>query len=418
MLYLKYKIILLEKIKMKIPSFLNKDNYLQNPIMRRFLKQYNIKFVETRAEYIHQLEEFSNINEENETILKNWLLKIVKEGSKEICYKKLYHIKDTIYDISFVEQTIQNAYPNCPMSNILEYKNTNEFELVDYHIITNDNDKTQKIEFTFSRFYLCGEIGRKGEAVAFPIFIEVYLEDGFIVSRAKAKSTLFPFDGQNFSYIGESRIDTMDTAEKLMNDIIKTFDFTVEVDSKKVKNINSRMLYKLYCDYSFTPADVESTIDTQNNLIDTFVDQLFKNLCLDIRNKEKALLDARILVEKFISINGNNEEIFTKDRPAYLIKISSNDENELTTIDAKSSKSIPLQTTEAFFDSKKSVIQGKMCKKLSMVFKRKDETYFTGYNQQLEIQFGSKCTFGFFKTIQYAEEEDIQNVLQTIFRNY
>ena len=104
---------------MKIPSFLDKDNYLQNPIMRRFLKQNNIKFVETRSEYIDKLEEFSNINEGNENILKNWLLKIIREGSKEICYKKLYHIKDRIYDVSFVEQTIKNAYPNCPMSNIL-----------------------------------------------------------------------------------------------------------------------------------------------------------------------------------------------------------------------------------------------------------------------------------------------------------
>ncbi len=403
---------------MKIPSFLDKDNYLQNPIMRRFLKQNNIKFVETRSEYIDKLEEFSNINEGNENILKNWLLKIIREGSKEICYKKLYHIKDRIYDVSFVEQTIKNAYPNCPMSNILEYKNTNEFELVNYHIISNDSNKVQKIEFTFSRLYLCGEIERNNEAVAFPIFIEVYLEDCFIVSRAKAKSTLFPFDGQNFSHIGESHIITMDIAEKLMNDIIKTFDFAVEVDSKKVKNINSRMLYKLYCEYSFTPKDIVTTINTQNNLIDTFVDQLFNNLSLDIRNKEKALSDAKILVEKFISINGDTEDIFTKDRSAYLIKISSNDENELTTIDAKSSKSIPLQTTEAFFDSKKSVMQGKICKKLSMVFRRKDDTYFTGFNQQLEVQFGSKGTIGFFKTIQYAEEEDIQNVLQTIFRNY
>lgn len=330
----------------------------------------------------------------------------------------MHNIKKEIYDSLFVDQIIKDAYPTCPMSNIFEYKNTNEYELVNYQIITNDNNKVQKIEFTFSRLYLCGEIGRKDEAVAFPIFIEVYLEESFIVSRAKAKSTLFPFDGQNFSHIGETHIITMDIAENLMNDIIKIFDFIVEVDSKKVKNINSRMLYKLYCEYSFTPAEVETIVNTQNTLIDTFVDQLFKNLSLNVRNKEKALSDAKILVEKFVSINGNNEEIFKKGRPAYLIKISSNDEGELTTIDAKSSKSIPLQTTEAFFDSKKSVTQGQICKKLSMVFKRNDETYFTGYNQQLEIQFGSKGTFGFFKTIQYAEEEDIQNVLQTIFRNY
>lgn len=237
---------------MKIPSFLDKDNYLQNPVMRRFLKQHNLKFVETRSEYIDKLEEFSDANEENETILKNWLLKVIKEGSKEICYKKLYNIKEEIYDVSFVDQTIKDAYPTCPMSNILEYKNTNEYELVNYQIITNDYNKVQKIEFTFSKLYLCGEIGRKDEAVAFPIFVEVYLEDGFIVSRAKAKSTLFPFDGQNFSHIGETHIITMDIAENLMNDIIKIFDFMVEVDSKKVKNINSKMLYKLYCKYSFT----------------------------------------------------------------------------------------------------------------------------------------------------------------------
>lgn len=403
---------------MKIPSFLDRDNYLQNPIMRRFLKQHGLGFVNTRAEYIGRLEEFSNLRKENEDILKDWLLKIVKEGSKEICYKKIYHIDKNLSDFSFVSQKIGNAYPNCPMSNILEYANTNECNMIEYHVITDDDHKVRKIEFTFSRLYLCGEGEKAGEAVAFPIFIEVYLDEGFIVSRAKAKSTLYPYDGENFSHLGERRINTMHIAEQRMDEIIQLFDFDVETDSKKVKNLNSRMLYKLYCAYSFTPADVEAVIETQNGLMNAFVNQLFQNLSLDARNKEKALLDARIFVEKFISINGDNEEVFTKDRPAYLIKISSNDENELTSMDAKSSKSVPLQCTEAFFDSKKSVTQGKICKKLSMVFKRENEDYFTGLNQLLEIQFGSKGTYGYFKTIQYAEEVDIQNVLQTIFGHY
>ena len=386
--------------------------------MRRFLKQHGLAFVNTRAEYIRKLEEFSNLKKENEDILKDWLLKIVKEGSKEVCYKKVHHINNNLLDFSFVSHKIENAYPDCPMSNILEYKNTNEYELIEYHIITDEENQVKKIEFTFSTLYLCGEGEKAGEAIVFPVFIEVYLKEGFIVSRNKAKSTLYPYDGEHFSYLGEKRIDTMKIAEQRMDEIIKLFDFDVENDSKRVKNLNARMLYKLYCDYSFTPADVEEMIDTQNDLMNAFVNQLFQNLSLDVRNKEKALLDARIFVEKFISINGDNEEVFTKDRPAYLIKISSNDENELTSMDAKSSKSVPLQCTEAFFDSKKSVTQGKICKKLSLVFKRENEDYFTGCNQQLEIQFGAKGTYGYFKTIQYAEEVDIQNVLQTIFRNY
>ena len=36
------------------------------------------------------------------------------------------------------------------------------------------------------------------------------------------------------------------------------------------------------------------------------------------------------LVEKYISINGDNENIFKEGRPAYLIKVTADDELELT----------------------------------------------------------------------------------------
>ena len=71
-------------------------------------------------------------------------------------------------------------------------------------------------------------------------------------------------------------------------------------------------------------------------------------LNLDIRNKSKAIIDARILAEKFISIDGKNEEVFTKDREAYLVKVTADDEMDLTRIDTTSSSAVPLQCTEAF----------------------------------------------------------------------
>ena len=77
---------------MKIPSFLDRDNYLQNPIMRRFLKVNKLEMVNTRADYIAAIERFSNESEEKEELVRKWLLKIVKEGSKELCYRKIYGI--------------------------------------------------------------------------------------------------------------------------------------------------------------------------------------------------------------------------------------------------------------------------------------------------------------------------------------
>lgn len=403
---------------MKIPSFLDRDNYLQNPIMRRFLKVNKLEMVNTRADYIASIERFSNESEENEELVRKWLLKIVKEGSKELCYRKIRGIGERHKDPLTVDAKIKEAFPDCPRKNILTYKNTDKLEMIEYHIITNRNGETEKLEFTFSKLYLCGEEGKEGETTVYPIFVEVYLNEGFIVSRAKAKSTLYPYDENNPTTYGMTRINTMAVAVSALDQIVNALEFSVELDNKKVVNENSRMLYRLYDKYSFTPADVETKIDTQKELITDFVNQLFDNLSLDIRNKEKALLDGRILVEKFISINGDNEAVFKQDREAYLIKVCSDDELDLTSINTKSEKSVPLQCTEAFFDSKKSVVKGQQCKKLNMVFRRKDETYFTGVIRQLEVQFGTKKNFGYVKTIQYAEEADIQNVLQAIFSNY
>jgi hypothetical protein len=177
------------------------------------------------------------------------------------------------------------------------------------------------------------------------------------------------------------------------------------------------MLYRIYEKYSFTPADVVEKVQSQKDLINGFVNQVFTNLNLDVRNKEKAILDAEIFVEKFISINGNNEDIFKEDRPAYLIKVTADDEIELTKIDTTSDKKVPLQCTEAFFDSKKSVVKSKKCKRLNLIFRRTDETYFLKSNP-LVVQLGTHKNHGYVKTMQYAEEADIQNVLQAIFDNY
>lgn len=402
---------------MKIPDFLNRDDYLQNPIMRRFLKSHNLEFVENRADYINAIEKFASqsIENKNETI--DWLLKVVKEGSKEICYRKIHGIVNWHRDPVLVKEKINEVYPNCPMKNILFYKNTGEKTMIDYNIIINENNEVKKIDFTFSELFLYGETGKSGDVTIFPIFIEVYLDNGFIISRGKAKSTLYQYDENNHMLLSKHKVNTMDYAISAINEIVNIFNFETETDNKKIKNENYQMFYRIYDEYSFTPTDVIKKVCSQNNVINGFVNEIFSNLKLDPRNKEKAFLDAKIFVEKFISINGNNEEIFKNDRPAYLIKVTADDEIELTKIDTTSDKTIPLQCTEAFFDSKKSVVKSKKCKRLHLIFKRMDKTYFPNTNP-LVVQLGMHKNYGYVKTMQYAEEADIQNVLQAIFKNY
>lgn len=402
---------------MSIPAFLDRDDYLQNPVMRRFLKKNKLGLANSRADYIKTIEDFASQSDSSKAETESFLLTVAKEGSKEICFRKIYHFEDWHKDSALVEAKIQEAFPDCPKKSILSYRNTADRTLIDYHITTNENGHVTKLDFTFSSLFLYGTVGELGDVTVFPVFVEVYIDSGFIVSRAKAKSTLFKYDAENQFLDNASKINTTDYAVQIIDEIVDVFGFEVITKSKIIKNEINQMLYSLYDKYSFTPKDVVEQVESQNTVTTSFINEIFNNLNLDVRNKEAAILDAKILVEKFISINGDNEDIFKKDRPAYLIEVSTDNETELTKIDTASNKLVPLQCTEAFFDSKKSVVKSKQCKRLILVFKRADETYF-GKSNPLMVQLGTQKDHGYIKTLQYAEEADIQNVLQAVFENY
>lgn len=403
---------------MKIPDFLVRDHYLQIPIMHRFLKDHKIPIVYNTADYTKSIEEYANMSVDNEQEVVEWLKTVAKEGAKEICYRKIYGIEDWHKDPNLVEEKINSIFPDCPNKNIINYKNTEKQTLIDYDLFWNeDSDELERIEFVFSRLYLCGETDKLGDTTICPMHVEVYLDEGFIISRCKAKATLFYYDQDNKYLISDYKVNTMNDAVELIDKIVEIFGFETELDSKKIKNEVYQLHYKIYKQYTFTPEDVVKKVNSQKSLAMDFVNQLFTNLQLDVRNKKEALSDAKILIEKYISINGDNEDIFKKDRSAYLIKVASDNESDSTKIDTQSSKTTPLQCTPVFFDSKKSVVTSKMGKRLHLIFKRQNEHIFSKTNP-LVVQFGVKSNFGYVKTTQYAEEVDIQNVLQAIFSNY
>ena len=236
------------------------------------------------------------------------------------------------------------------------------------------------------------------------------LDEEFIISRAKAKSTLFEFDDDNQFLISDDKINTMDYAVKFIDELLALFELKSNKDKHTVVSNIHKMLYRIYTQYTFTPEDVEKKVESQKELISGFIGKLFEALNLDVRNKPKAVSDAKILAEKYISINGENEDIFKNDRDAYLIKVTSDDEQALSKIDASSVKSVPLQCTEVFFDSK-------TCRRLYLVFKRKGNIKFPK-NNLLTVQLGTHNNFGYVKLLNYAEECDIQNVLQAVFGNF
>lgn len=400
---------------MHISNLLTKDEYLINPMMTRFLSEHKLKPAGfTKADYVKAIEDYANDNAQNELEVKNWVKKCSKEGSKEFIFKKIHNYGVDITNESLLLGILQREF-NYSGSKDMTINNSSESgRLIDYELTYDENGDSEKLTLLFLKKCLEGNVGSFGEPSMLPVWVEIYLKEDFIVARSKAKSTIHFYDATNAYIDGSSRMHTPQEKISLLNRVADVFGLEVEEEAECRANAESAF-FGIYKEYSFTPEVIINKVNQERKLINDFIDGFFSDLGLDPLNKENAVKDAKILIEKFISINGDNIEQFKRDRDAYLIKVASKDEIELTSIDTVSSDEKPLQCTEVFFDSKKSVINAEMCKKLALVFKRIGKIY---KESTMLVQFLVLYEHGCFKTVRYTEEVDIQNVLRTIFKNY
>ncbi len=402
---------------LRIPDFMNSDDYLQNPVLQKFCSENNLKFKNTRPECVQVIKEYADSSEENEKKAVEWLEKVAKEGTKDICYKEIYHISEDYFIEETLEEKLEELFPECAFDNVTTYQNTYEKEVINYKIFTDDNG-VYKISFYFSSYVLTGISGQTepGTDTIYPVYVDVYLREGFIFGIGKAKSTIYRYENEDKILSATNHIDTQKYIIESVDYIIQKLDMSADDSPERTRSRNEKILFNLYNRFSFTPPEVVEKVDMVNEELKNFVDAIFATFSLDYRNKEIAMADIKIFLEKMISINGDNTEIFKQGRDAYLIKVGANDELQMTAIDTKSTnKKIPLQCTEAFFDSKKSVMKGSKCKKLALCFKRKHPKYFG--NTPVEVQFCFRETYGVIKTKQYVEEDDLNNVLQYIFES-
>ena len=190
---------------------------------------------------------------------------------------------------------------------------------MNYHVENNGQGSASKVSFVFSKLVLEGEKEHeRGNRIIYPIYIDLYIEEGFFVGRYKPKTTIYNCSENDIIY-KENRFKPFDTTVELIENLeklLKTEGMDIDPGQKFGK-----MMYKLYQKYSFTPTDIQKQIDTLKESRDDFVNNVFDVLGLKVYNKQKAKMDLDIFLEKFISINGDREKIFTEDIDAYLINI-------------------------------------------------------------------------------------------------
>lgn len=361
--------------------------------------------------------DFAKINEENSDTVCNWLDETFKEGIKRILIAKIGNIR-SLKNKCEEEwlKLIQETFNINKSMSIVNKKHNPNIELCGYNFIKN-NEKISIVSLFFS--ILLKEQKMKGspyKTIIYPIFIDIYLEKGYIVGRAKSKSSIFKF-------FNEHDIDENFESTNYEKLIIETFNILYNAFSIIPETIESSMhtfksaIHLMVEECTETPKVINDRLESELEYRKNFVKEFFRRQSISFIEEDyykNALRDIEILMEKYLSISSTDKSIFTNDRYAYPVQISATD-SDFSSVDESSLEGKPLQCTPIFFDNKKLIQKEKKCDNVAFIFKRQPKTYFPRKDFSVELEVKKGYMYLDFR--KYVLEEDIQNVLSRIIRS-
>ena len=377
------------------------ENYITNPVIMDFCIKNKIKVHYTRSELMQALNDFAETNDENRNKVAEWLDIILKQGMKNILFRKIEF--DVVPNNKIVKQVFGN------IENRRLYSSKTEGNSLNIQSIEFSGNRIEFV-FTISLYEIKKEVTSR---IIYPIFVDIDLDKKIILGRAKSKTNMYKINSKDEKEFGESA-----STENLIIEAIELVE--EKLSAKKINKeeyIESikKSIYNILEKYTFTPKVIEEKINSMDSYIDDFITKTLNMLEInDPINFKKAKEDMKIFVEKYISINVEDKNIFINDREAYPYKLIATD-SELTKVEETTTSCEPLQCKEKFFDNKKSIKYEGTCDGIFLVCARKEKGCFSSNTYRAKIAIKKKFCSVRFEA--YVLEEDINNVLSNIINS-
>ncbi len=397
-------------------SFKNKnEEYFIINNIQQFCNENNLPTSLDKVELLNRIEEFGKMKDDNGIKVMSWADKCLKEGIKKILITSVEGTRRLRNRTSEEWKLIINrgfAIESCKY--ILEAENFQELKLCKYTVSTNNN-VVEKISFNFT-ILLKEQKGREDiyNTIIYPIFIDLYVQNSFIVGRAKSKSSLYKY------FNDDEQIGKNISCDLLIQEAFSIIYEKLGITRASVPynmDLLKRKLHKMVDECTNTPESIVIRLDREIEWREKFVKEFFFRQAIDITEGDyykDALHDLKIFMEKYISITTKDKGIFTEDRYGYPIQISATDE-DFSSVEETSSEEVPLQCTPIFFDNKRLIQKQKKCDNVLFVFKRNPQIYFTRKSYRCIIKELKGYLHLEFR--KYVLEEDIDNVLSRIIGN-
>lgn len=378
------------------------EDYLTIPAIRKFAKTNNIKNISDcdRPELLEELESFGRESEEKAEILQCWFEDVLSEGIKTLYVVKSNNLKET-----YNANKVLGVYSQlCQLNRFITGLNANR-HLTIYRIKEYKSMLGNVVRMSFVK-KVCyqNNINEALQVINLPIQIVLLLEHNAILIQFKSKAGLFQY---------EERLE--DVSERLSDDKIahECIDYIKNSLQLSVENnrSNKNTLYNLLTKYTQTPQVIQDKINELNESIVNMSETIRTEFCcVNETNRQDILWDLTNIIEKYISINVQDKNIFIDDRDAYPIKLISSDEED-SRVEQCSGNVEPLQMKSIFFDNKKMMQKSKQCDGIYLKYQRIDNKYF---NNEVDVHMQVKSKYMVIKFTKYTPQEDMENVLNSI----
>jgi hypothetical protein len=411
---------------MKLPSiyYNNNEDYITIPAIKQFIISHpnnNFKMSLPRDELLEQILKYADKDDKNMEEVLQWVDNSIQEGIIDIHIESVKldeKIKSSLRTdddiISFLSKMINPGFDK----HICQNTYTKDFVLI--NAILASDSLGVKLVFVFcKKLRVHNKYKMHTKVVDYPVTAEYYIEAEWLLIKAKPRSNLYVFEGDTFNIETAKSTTTEKQIQEVRAILIQKLD--LEENDKKVRaNLIKNHVFYLLHQYTKTPNEI-STLITQNqptilNITDSVVGlcNCTEQCSIPQGMKSDILEDINNIVEKYLSINWSDKNIFIQDRSAYPIKLSATDEEE-SKVEQSAAVAEPLQTKALFFDNKKMLYKSEMCDGVVLQWKRINSKYFPTDSFKVKISVNAKGAC-IFKFSEYTSQEDIENVVFSLIR--
>lgn len=401
----------------------NNEDYITLTAIRSFMRNHpegKFKVSLPREELLDSIIDFGNQNDSNSETVLNWIDAVLQEGIKDI-YLQYAPISEEMQLLFTSKSGIENyldAYRNKTLNHHV-CMNTYGQQYILVSALYIENSK--RITFVYCRkLHVHDKKNRTTKEIDYPVIADYFLDSAWLLIRAKPRSNLYIFNPDGFD-IEEAESTTTEKEIRLVSSLVGKI---IQVQKEPKSFISAQLknkIFNLLHAYSNTPTEIAKVMEEKKSEIQDIANNIqtlctVPNYCNISQSMAKDIKeDISNIIEKYLSINWKDKNIFIKDRMAYPVKLSATDEEE-SKVEQSAALEEPLQTKALFFDNKKMLYKSKQCDGVVFQWKRKNPENFLRDSFAVRIFVNQKghCVFKFS---EYTAKEDIENVVFSIIND-